>query len=251
MDATTLSIVFGAFFLAGTVKGVIGLGLPTVSLALVTLALPLQEALALTVLPTLITNLWQAGVGGHLRALLARSWLMLVCNAAGVWAGAMVLFHVDVRLTTAALGVVLAVYAILGLGAVRFHVRADRERYLSPIIGATTGVIGGTTGTHVLPAVPYFQALGLEKDALLQAMGLSFSVSSVVMLAALADHGALHRENALASALGLAPALIGMAAGQKVRTYISPDLFRTCLFIGLLLLALHLVYKNAVQPAWP
>lgn len=248
MDAATLAIIFGAFFAAGAVKGVIGLGLPTVSLALVTLALPLQEALALTVLPTLITNLWQAAVGGRLKALLARSWPMLLCNALGVWAGAMVLFHVDVRLTTAALGLVLAVYAVLGLSAVRFRVRPGREPYLSPLVGAATGVIGGTTGTHVLPAVPYFQALGLEKDALLQAMGLSFSVSSIVMLAALADYGALHRGNVLASALGLVPALVGMAAGQNLRSFISPELFRTCLFVGLLLLALHLVYKNIDLP---
>ena len=245
MDAAILAIVFGAFFAAGAVKGVIGLGLPTVSLALVTLALPLQ-ALALTVLPTLITNLWQAAVGGHLRSLLARSWLMLLCNAIGVWAGAMVLFRVDVRLTTAALGLVLALYAVLGLSAIRFHVAAHREPYLSPFVGAATGVIGGTTGTHVLPAVPYFQALGMEKDELLQAMGLSFSVSSVVMLIALADYGALHRGNALVSALGLVPALAGMAAGQKIRSFISPEAFRTCLFVGLLLLAFHLVYKNVL-----
>jgi uncharacterized membrane protein YfcA len=87
----------------------------------------------------------------------------------------------------------------------------------------------------------------MEKDELLQAMGLSFSVSSMVMLMALADYGALHGGNALAAAIGLAPALIGMAAGQKIRSFISPELFRTCLFIGLLLLALHLVYKNVAS----
>ena len=46
MDLTTFFVVSGAFFIAGSVKGVIGLGLPTVSLGLLTVALDLRTAMA-------------------------------------------------------------------------------------------------------------------------------------------------------------------------------------------------------------
>jgi hypothetical protein len=64
-DLTTVIVVSGAFLIAGAVKGVIGLGLPTVSLGLLTVALDLQTAMALLVVPSLVTNLWQSVVGGN------------------------------------------------------------------------------------------------------------------------------------------------------------------------------------------
>ena len=53
------------FLLAGTVKGLVGLGLPTITIALTSLVLPLPEAIALIALPTIFTNVWQAAVGGN------------------------------------------------------------------------------------------------------------------------------------------------------------------------------------------
>ena len=72
IDPTTLLIIGATFLLAGTVKGVIGLGLPTVSLALLTTTLGLQPAMALLLAPSLVTNLWQAVSGGQGRTILAR-----------------------------------------------------------------------------------------------------------------------------------------------------------------------------------
>ena len=68
-DLTTVIVVGGTFFIAGAVKGVIGLGLPTVSLGLLTVALDLQTAMALLVVPSLVTNLWQSAVGGHAKVI--------------------------------------------------------------------------------------------------------------------------------------------------------------------------------------
>ena len=47
------------FIAAGIVKGVVGLGLPTLSMALLALAMALAQAAALLILPSLVTNVWQ------------------------------------------------------------------------------------------------------------------------------------------------------------------------------------------------
>ena len=72
---TTAQIVFGlaVFLFAGTVKGLVGLGLPTITIALTSLFLPLPEAIALIALPTIVTNVWQAAVGGNFRIICAAS----------------------------------------------------------------------------------------------------------------------------------------------------------------------------------
>ena len=67
-DPVTLTVVALTFLLAGLVKGVIGLGLPTISLALLTAALGLPQAMALLLVPSFVTNLWQAVAGGKGRA---------------------------------------------------------------------------------------------------------------------------------------------------------------------------------------
>jgi uncharacterized membrane protein YfcA len=137
-------------------------------------------------------------------------------------------------------------YAILGLCSVRFVVPARAELWLSFAAGALTGLITAATGVFVIPAVPYLQALGLEKDELVQALGISFTVSTVALAAILAHDGALQAAIAGASALALLPALAGMALGQWLRARARPDVFRLCLFAGLLLLGVHLAVRGLV-----
>ena len=95
----------------------------------------------------------------------------------------------------------------------------------------------------MIPSAPYLQAIGLEKDDLVQALGLSFTVSTLALAATLVQVGALQTSVAGASLLALAPALIGMALGQWVRARVRPETFRICFFAGSLLLGAHLVLR--------
>src|SRR5450830_1168420 len=228
------------FLLAGLVKGVVGLGLPTVAVGLLGLFMTPLQAAALLIVPSLVTNVWQLLAGGRFVWLLRRLWLMLAGIIVGTLLGARWLSGDDGGQATAALGVALIVYALLGLAAVKFSVSAQAEKMLSPLIGLATGLVTAATAVFVIPAVPYLQALNLEKDALIQALGLSFTVSTIAMAVGLAQGGALHLGGTAISLMALAPALGGMFLGQWLRAKISAVLFRRCFFIGLLLLGLHL-----------
>jgi hypothetical protein len=117
------------------------------------------------------------------------------------------------------------------------------EPILSPIIGGVTGLVTAATGVFVVPAVPYLQALDLAKADLVQALGLSFTVSSLALAAALATDGTLQAGTAEASLLALLPALLGMAFGQWLGAKIKPELFRFCFLIGMLVLGLDLAWR--------
>ena len=107
LDAATILAIAGTFLIAGAVKGVIGLGLPTVSLALLALAINLPNAMAVLLVPSFVTNIWQATVGGHGRSLLRRIWLFLLVATISVRLGASALTRVDHSLLTALLGLLL------------------------------------------------------------------------------------------------------------------------------------------------
>lgn len=244
----------GTFLLAGFVKGVVGLGLPTVAMGLLSLALPPPQAAALLVVPSLVTNLWQLAAGPSFAALLTRLWPMMAGVTGGTLVGAILLGGLQARWAGNALGGMLVLYALLGLASscfsaarfsiFRFRVTATAEPWLAPLTGVATGLVTALTGVFILPAVPYLQALGLEKDDLVQALGLSFTVSTLALAAGLAGTGTFAAGDAAASLLALVPALLGMAAGQWARRRMRPELFRTCFFAGLLLLGAHLVLNG-------
>ena len=96
-DLLAIIAIAATFLLAGGVKGIIGLGLPTVSLGLLTAVLDLTTAMALFIVPSLVTNLWQAVVGGNGRAVVLQIWPFLFMATATVWLGASALTRLDYR----------------------------------------------------------------------------------------------------------------------------------------------------------
>jgi uncharacterized membrane protein YfcA len=239
---TTLLAACAIFVLAGFVKGVIGLGLPTVSMGLLGLLMPPAQAAALVVVPSLFTNLWQLAAGPQFGFLIRRLWPFLAAICAGTWAGEGLLSG-DTHTATTALGAALVLYAAFGLSAVKLAIAPRVERWLSPLMGLATGFTGAATGVFVLPAVPYFQALGFDKEDFVQALGLSFTVSTLALAVDLARSGAFAPSIAGSSLVALAPALAGMALGGHLRASVHPNTFRRWLFLGLLALGAYLALR--------
>src|SRR5262249_51126818 len=144
------------------------------------------------------------------------------------------------------LGLALASYAILGLSKARMVLNRRYEGWLSPVMGAATGVVTGATGVFVIPAVPYLQALGLDKDDLVQALGLSFTVSTIALGLGLTSYGAFHASAVGASLLCTGPALAGVFTGQAIRSKLDPETFRRVFFMGLLLLGGDLAARAVI-----
>ena len=232
------------FLLAGLVKGAIGMGLPTVAMGLLATAMPPAEAAALLVIPSLVTNLWQLLGGPAFAALARRLWTMMAGVILGTIAGAGILVGNVAGLATGGLGVALIVYAAVGLAGVKMVVPRRHEAWLAPLVGVATGLVTGATGVFVLPAVPYLQAIGLEKEELVQALGLSFTVSTVALALGLLRVDAWQAGSIWLSLLALAPALGGMCAGQILRLRISASTFRRVFFAGLLVLGLYLTLRS-------
>jgi uncharacterized membrane protein YfcA len=170
---------------------------------------------------------------------------MMVAVFAGTLLGIGVLTGKSASLAGAALGVVLALYGAVGLAAPRFTIPAKAERWLSPLIGLVTGLVTGATGVFVIPAVPYISSLGLTKEDLIQALGLSFTVSTVALACALGLTGQFKLTAASSSLLAVVPALAGMFVGQRVRTKLQPEMFRRWFFIGLIVLGVYMFVREA------
>jgi uncharacterized membrane protein YfcA len=234
------------FVLAGLVKGVSGMGLPTVAMGLLGLVMAPAQAAAFLVIPSLITNVWQFLLGQHRLVLVRRTWPMLVAICLTTWAGVGLMTGQGSGRAATWLGVALIAYAAIGFAKIRLSVPEKYEAWLSPAVGAATGLVTGATGVFVIPAVPYLQALGFDKDDLIQVLGLSFTTSTLALAAGLASRAAFQVTDIGTSALCVVPALVGMAIGQFVRARVDPATFRLVFLVGLLVLGGDLIARSVV-----
>ena len=246
VEFASLLVVAGTFLIAGSVKGVIGLGLPTVSLALLTVALDLPTAMAMLLIPSFVTNIWQSMVGGNARAILVRLWPFFAMATISVWIGAAALTRINLSLLTALLGSLLIIYSVVNLIGIRIVVPSRHEFWAGPLIGSANGVLTGMTGSFVVPGVMFLHAIGLPRNMLIQAMGMLFTVSTVALAAALQQADFLTVQYGAISAAAVLPAIAGMVLGQRIRERLSEQMFRNVFFISLLVLGTYIIV-NALQ----
>ena len=238
-----LPFLVAVFLLAGMVKGVTGMGLPTVAMALLALRMSPAAAASLMLLPSLLTNLQQArGSVGWLR-LARRLAPMLLATTLATVLSAGVLADSDGQAARIGLGAMLLLYAVFGLSQWTLPAPGRHEGWLGALCGALTGLATGATGVFVLPALPYLVSLRLPRDTLVQALGLCFSASTLALAAALAGHGVLDATTAPASLVVLPPTLFGLWLGGRLRARLPPVLFRRVFFVTLAALGAEILWQ--------
>ena len=225
----------------------VGLGLPTIAMGLLGIFMPPVQAATLLLVPSLVTNIQQMLTGGALRSLLRRLWSMQLAVVIGTLWAPISVATLDAKIASAGLGTALVIYAAMGLGSKKFPVSARAQRWASPLVGVVTGAITAATGVFVFPAAPYLQGMGLQKNELVQALGLSFTVSTAALACRLAMDGSLV-VNATTSGWNLVVpllvAILGMTIGQLLRGRMGEAIFKRTFFIGLLLVGIHLMLKG-------
>ncbi|EKS35263.1 sulfite exporter TauE/SafE family protein [Afipia clevelandensis] len=235
-----LLIIAAVFLLAGFVKGTIGMGLPTVAMGLLATRMPPAHALAIVIVPAIVTNIWQTFVGPYLRDIVRRLWPLMIATMIGIWSGAGLMTGPYARYGTVVLGILLVIYAIIGLSRVRFSVARKNEKWIGGIVGLITGVISAATGVQVIPSMPFMQAIGMEKDELVQALGVFFTTATIALAFNLTGAGLLNATVAIPGLIAMVTAFAGMYLGQLLRSRMDAETFRRWFLIALLLLGIYL-----------
>lgn len=240
MTELQMAVVAVAFIVAGIAKGAIGIGLPPIAIGLMTLALPLGDALAIMVIPTLATNIFQAIYGGHLMALLRRFGSMAAAAVVGVFVVAVTVGKLGSPGTVGWLGLVLVIYALLALFAWRPVMPRAGEPWVNPLIGLASGAVAGITGMAAVPFLPYMQSLQISKNELIQGLGILFLFIIGALTLALVQQNVFDTANAIGGVAAIVPTFIGVWIGQRVRHAASPETFRKIFLYGMLALGLHM-----------
>ncbi|MFT5499893.1 MAG: putative membrane protein YfcA [Woeseiaceae bacterium] len=244
MDTSLIALI--AFVVAGFVKGVLGFGFPIVALIVLTLAFGLFDALAIIVVPTLATNIWQALSGDYLGEIMRRMWLYFLVALIAIFTTSFFIADINVNWLTGMLGGVLFLFSLSRLLNFHFVVPRDREPILSLVLGAINGALTGFTGSFMVPSVLYMQALGFNRDMLVQAMGTFFALSTIMLAVSLSSNDLISGDQLKVSVIALVPAFAGVFAGRWVRKQVNEEHFQKLFLAMVLVLGAYIMMRAAL-----
>jgi uncharacterized membrane protein YfcA len=234
-----VSLVF-----AGLVKGVIGVGMPTVAFPLLSMLVDVQIAVMLLSMPLILSNIPQALEGGFVGQTLRSLAPVLAGMIPGVWIGVAVLLTVDPAAAKIVAGASVILVAALTLLAPKLQIK---PRLIGPA-GFGAGFCGGLLGGIAALSGPlvfiFLLAKGLSVRAFTKEASMFLVVSSVLLASALTSSHKFDWRDVVISTLATAPVVAGMLAGQKVRDAIPADAFKKLVVLTVLLAGAQLVWKG-------
>jgi uncharacterized membrane protein YfcA len=245
---------YGGFAAAGAVlalaaggfaKGVVGFALPLIALSLAGSFVPYEVAVALLIMPMLVSNLFQAlrnGIGpawGSLR----RFWRLNLVLVVMIALAAQLVVALPDRLLFAILGVAVSAFGASQLAGWQPHFPTRHRATVEVAVAMIAGFFGGLSGIWGPPLIMYLLTLRLPKVEMVRAQSLSFLLGSVVLLVAHLHSGVLNRVTLPASAWLVLPTMAAMFAGYRVHDRLDQRRFLTATLAVLVLTGLNLLRR--------
>jgi len=243
LGAAAIAACAFAVLAGGTVKGVVGVGLPLVALPVMASFITVPKAIALLLLPSFATSVWQTFHGGQFSASVKRLWPFLIGMAAGTWVSVGLLASFDARTLYFILGAIVAIFASVLYRRVVFSVAPRAEPWAGPAVGAASGLVGGMSMLFATIYAMYISGLKLGKEAFVAAVALANTWATIVLAAAMANFDLFGGADLAGSLLALVPSFAGVLFGTWLRRHIDEERFRKALAVVLFLIAMNLIRK--------
>lgn len=246
MDGLDYLFILIAYVVAASIKGLTGIGFSTSCLPIMALRLDLKVAIPLVIIPSIVSNIAVMVQAGGFKEALKRFWPLYLGSVPGLLLGLSLLIAIPVAATKAILGLVLIAYALWAWFNRPAYLSDKWERLLKAPAGFCTGFINGLTGSQVMPSLPYLLSLNLHKNDFVQAINISFTLSSLVLLVSMNRLGYLPPETFLFAVAGLVPVLGTLYVAGRMQKRLSGDSHRKLVLGFLLFMGMILLLKLAL-----
>lgn len=242
-DPATLIAIALIYVVAGTVKGTVGVGLPTTAIGLSTLVLDPRAAIAAVLFPMLFSNGWQVWRTGHtIRTVRRYGWFMVILML-GVGVTVLLSASASDRLMFGFLGTTIVIFVVVNVCLTIPPLPANWDRPAQISMGIVAGIMGGLTAVWAPPMVIYLAAKRIDKDEFVRATGVLILMGSLPLTLGYAQNGDLTAEIAVISALLILPTLLGFSIGERLRARMSQHRFRSVLMGVFFVLGLNLLRR--------
>ena len=241
MTVTLIVLSAFALFAGGAVKGISGIGIPLVSLSLLSLFLPISDAVTLLPVPMIAANLWQSFAGDHFVPTLRRFWPLVLAMFIGTVVGAHVLTAIDRASLNLLVGTFVVLFSLSSYMNPTMQLPARLERRLGVVAGGLGGFMGGVSALFGPPLIVYLTSIRLDRDTFVGVISSIYLCCSITLLIVFGSVGVMSRAQFIGSLIACAPLMLGVWVGQRFRGRIREAVFRRLLLVVLLGVGVRLI----------
>jgi len=245
-SAVTWAIAFAVAFLAGLIKGTVGFGMPMIMISGLGSVMAPEAALAGLLIPTLVSNGWQALRQGVWAALgsMNRFRRFLISGGVVLVFAAQLVPYLPAFALLLLIGVPVSLYAVATLFGGGLRLPPDPGPGVQTGVGVVAGFFGGITGVWGPPTVAMLTAMGTSKTDQMRVQGVIYGLGALALVGAHIASGVLRAETLPLSLSITLPALLGMAAGFRMQDRMDQAMFRRITLFVLLIGGLNLIRKG-------
>lgn len=242
MDCEQNLIVCLILFLAGAVKGVVGFGVPTISLAILLTMGYHENIWPVIAIACFFTNIWQALSGPYLVELFEKLYFFLMVSFVTTFSVNLMFGAQHPDLSKLILGITICLYLGFRFFARNVTLSVSHHYSSTTMIGFAQGAVTGISGSFLLPVVPFMQLLMDEREKYIQALGVVFCNMAIALSCSLVIKGDFTQSVSALCIAGSVAALSGMHFGKIYRrkmpkAHFEKAVLTTMLVVGVILIA--------------
>lgn len=241
-----LMLALLVFLLAGTVKGVLGIGLPTISISMLAQFVDPRVAIAFLLLPALITNIWQIYRGGQLKRSALKLWPFVSTMAVVLFVSSLFAARASTKLLVLGIGIMVVLWTVTSLIKSPPRIPARFDRPVQFALGAVAGVMGGLTAIWSPPMVIYLLSIKCDKEDFVRFTGFLILCGTVPLTIGYLLNGLMDKKLAIASLMMIVPTLVGFTIGEYLRRFLGGQQFQKAVLVVFCLMGLNLIRRSFI-----
>jgi uncharacterized protein len=246
LPLSALAFIAAAFVLGGVVKGTLGVGLPMFVIPILSHSMPPARAIAILLLPVLVSNLWQLLQSGISREGLRRFMPLVV----GLVVTTLLTVRATLNLPEDTLRIIVACVVLVAVALLSFNWQPKGELKREPIwsagVGLISGIMGGVSTLSGPLIISYLMALKLPREIFVGTVSAIYFAGAVSIYGSMIAMDQIDQSQLVTSFAALLPMSIGLLVGQRLRGKLSDQVFRRVMLGFLCVVALGLIYKTVV-----
>ncbi len=234
------------FLLAGIVKGVLGIGLPTISISMLAQFVDPRVAIAFLLLPALITNVWQIYRGGQIKRSALKLWPFVSVMAVVLFISSLFAARANTKILVLGIGIMVVLWTVTSLMKSPPRIPAHFDRPAQFVLGTVAGVMGGLTAIWSPPMVVYLLSIKCDKEDFVRFTGFMIICGTVPLTIGYLLNGLMDKKLAIASLMMIVPTLLGFSIGEYLRRYLGGRQFQRAVLVLFFLMGLNLIRRSFI-----
>ena len=240
-------IVGFAYLIAGVVKGVIGIGLPTTAITIMTFFISPLMALGLNLIPMTVANMWQFSKADNPKKIINKYKYFASSLVICILITSFYAYELGDNLVRLIFSFAVLLFVGLQIFGFNFKMKANQDIFWQSGLGTLGGLIGGVASIWAVPVTMYLLMKNVKPKQFVDVSGFLITIGCIPVSFGYIATGVFQPTMFIYGALGSVTAIIGFQIGEKIRNKINAKTFKKLLLAFFSLAAIKMIIQSILE----